>query len=243
MKSAERRGVPFGRRYSRRLLGLLILGMLHVTFAFVGDILIIYALVGALLYAFKGKTVKSLMRWGIGLLILQIIIVLLLAGALYAGEIYAPEEMAKDVAESTAGLPVYYAVYGQGSLLDVMAFRWKDWAGYLAFAGPIQVPGILAFFILGLALVKSDLIANPSASIWSKARRIAFPIGLVLSGFAAYLMGQPTPYYQANRSLLWRLFSWAHPSLHLAIWAGLRNGLQVLTAPLGRLSPAPGRPL
>jgi len=188
MKSAERRGLPFGRRYIRRLIGLILLGVFHVTFAFVGDVLIIYAILGVILYAFRAKTVKSLLRWGIALLILQILIILFFAGALYAGETYAPEEIARDLARSAERLPDYFEIYGQGSFSEIVAFRWNDWLGYLIFAGPIQMPGILAFFVLGLALVKSDLIANPSAPIWSTARRFALPVGLMISAFAAYRM-------------------------------------------------------
>ena len=188
MQSAHRRGLPFGRRYTRRLIGLLILGILHVSFAFVGDVLIIYAVMGAILYAFKDKVVKSLVRLGFVLIALQITIVLLFAGALYMGEVYAPDDMAKSIAEMEAGFPAYYEIYGQGSLPEIMAHRWKDWVGYLFFAGPTQMPGILAFFILGLAMVKSGIISDPSAPIWSKARRIALPIGLGISAFAAYLM-------------------------------------------------------
>ena len=185
MQSAERRNIALGRRYSRRLIGLFILGVLHVTFAFTGDILIIYAVLGALLYLFKNKPVKSLLRWGIGLIILQILIVLSFAGILYLGETFAPEDMAKAVAESDAGLAEYFAVYGKGSLPEIMVFRWKDWLGYLAFGGTMQIPGILAFFLLGLAMVKSGIISDPSAEIWSKARRFAFPVGIVISLIAA----------------------------------------------------------
>ena len=185
MQSAERRNQPFGRRYTRRLLGLLILGILHVSFAFVGDILIVYAVLGALLYLFRNKPVKSLLRWGISLIILQILIVLIFAGALYMGETYAPEEIAKAAAATQAGLPEYYSVYGEGTLPEIMAFRWKDWLGYLAFAGTMQIPGVFAFFCLGLAMVKSGIISDPSAPIWSKARRLAFPIGIAISLIAA----------------------------------------------------------
>ncbi|MEP3655204.1 MAG: DUF418 domain-containing protein [Litorimonas sp.] len=187
MQSAERRGLPFGRRYIRRLLGLLILGVLHVTFAFTGDVLIVYALMGAILYAFRNKPVKSLLRWGIALIILQILIVLAFAGALYAGETYAPDEMAKSVTEMKANFPKYYAIFGEGGFSEIARQRWTDWVGYLAFAGPTQMPGILAFFILGLALVKSGAIANPNAGLWKKARWVALPIGLLISLFAAYL--------------------------------------------------------
>lgn len=187
MQSAEKRGIPFGRRYVRRLLGLLILGALHVTFAFTGDVLVVYAIMGVILYAFRHKPVKSLLRWGIALIILQILVVLAFAGALYAGETFAPDEMAKSVTEMKANFPKYYTIFSEGSFSEIARQRWTDWVGYLAFAGPTQMPGILAFFILGLALVKSGAIANPNAGIWKKARRIALPIGLLISLFAAYL--------------------------------------------------------
>ncbi len=188
IKSAERRGLPFGRRYMRRLLGLLILGILHVTFAFVGDVLIIYAVMGAILYSFKDRPVKSLLRWSIFLIILQILIILGFASALYAGETYAPEEMAESIAKITANFPEYHAVYSEGSFGEISRQRWIDWVGYLFFAGPTQMPGILGFFVLGFAMVKSGIISDPSAPIWSKARRFAFPIGLLISLYAAYLI-------------------------------------------------------
>jgi len=167
IQSAARRKIPLRGRYLRRLIGLFILGVLHVTFAFV--------------YAFKNKPVKSLLRWGIALLILQVLIVLLATAALYLGETFAPEDMAKAAAQSQAGLPEYYRVYGSGSLPEIMAFRWKDWVGYLVVAGTMQIPGVLAYFLLGFAIVKSGIISNPAAPIWSKARRIALPIGIAIS--------------------------------------------------------------
>lgn len=187
MQSAQRRELPFGRRYIRRLLGLLILGALHVTFAFIGDVLIVYAVIGAILYAFKDKSVKSLMRWGITLLILQISLILGLAGALYAGEVYAPDDMAKSLSAMEASFPTYHAIYGDGNFAQITSQRWKDWVGYLAFSGPTQMPGILAFFVFGLAMVKSGIVADPRAEMWSKARRMAFPIGVAISVYAAYL--------------------------------------------------------
>jgi len=188
MKSAERRGLPFGRRYSRRLFGLLILGILHVTFAFVGDILIIYAIMGALLYLFRNKPTKSLLKWSVSLIIIQILIIMLGTIALYLGEVYDPEGLAEMDAEARASLPLYYEIYGSGTLGEVIGLRWREWTEYLFYAGPIQMPGVLAFFMLGLALVKSDVIANPQAPLWSKARRLAFPIGLTLSLIAAGLL-------------------------------------------------------
>ena len=188
IKSAKRRGLPFGRRYSRRLLGLFILGMFHVTFAFVGDILIIYAIMGAFLYLFRNRPTKSLIRWSVSLIVIQVLIIMLGAIALYLGEVYDPEGLAEMDAEARAALPLYYEAYGSGTFREVIDLRWHEWTEYLIYAGPIQMPGVLAFFMLGLALVKSDLIANPSAPLWSKARHIALPIGLTLSLIAAGLL-------------------------------------------------------
>ncbi|WP_427452329.1 DUF418 domain-containing protein [Litorimonas sp. WD9-15] len=190
MQSAERRGLKFGRRYTRRILGLLILGILHVTFAFVGDILIIYAIMGAILYAYKDKTVKSLLRWGIVLISLQILLALLAVLFFRGWETHAADEMALTITQIEANFPRYYDIYSNGSFSDVMRQRWIEWVGYLIFAGPTQMPGILGFFVLGLATVKSGIISDPSAAIWSKARRYAFPIGMVISLYAAYLMFQ-----------------------------------------------------
>ena len=190
MISAEQRGLKFGRRYTRRLLGLLILGILHVTFAFVGDILIIYAIMGAILYAYKDKTVKSLLRWGIVLIVLQITLVLLTVLLFRGWESHAPDEMTKTIAQIESNFPKYYDVYSNGRLTDVMGQRWIEWVGYLIFAAPTQMPGILGFFVLGLASVKSGIISNPSAPIWSKARRYAFPLGVAISIYAAFLMMQ-----------------------------------------------------
>jgi uncharacterized protein len=190
MQSAERRGLKFGRRYIRRLLGLLILGVLHVTFAFIGDILIIYAVMGAILYAYKGKTVKSLVRWGVVLILLQIVFVFV-SGLFFQGwETHAPDELVQTIAEIEANFPRYREIYDTGSFTDMMGQRWSEWVGYLVFAAPTQMPGILGFFVLGLASVKSGIISDPLAPIWSKARRYAFPLGITISIYAAYLMMQ-----------------------------------------------------
>ncbi len=188
MMSAERRGLPFGRRYTRRLLGLLILGILHVSFAFVGDILIVYAVLGALLYAFRNKPVKSLVRWGIALIVLQILLTAGFAGAMYAGETFAPGGFTEMHADLEASFPKYHAIYGDGTFIQTLSQRWIDWSGYIFFALPVQGPGVLAFFVLGLAAVKSGVLSDPSAPLWAKARRIYLPIGLTISVFAAYLM-------------------------------------------------------
>ena len=188
MMSAKRQELPFGRRYFRRLLGLFLLGILHVSFAFIGDILIVYAMLGCLLYLFRNKAENSLVRWGIAFVIIQIVISLLFTAAFYAEETFSPEEMAAGFDEMRKAFPRYYEVFGSGSFMETVAERWSGWSGFMSFAMPIQAPGVLGFFLLGLAAVKSGVIADPTAPLWHKARRRYLPLGLLISIVAAYVM-------------------------------------------------------
>lgn len=188
IRSAARRDVPFGRRYSRRLIGLLLLGILHVTFAFAGDILIIYAFLGAVLYLFRNKPVKSLIRWGAVLLVVQVLIAFIAAGSLYAWEAYDPQDMLATADMTREGFDSVYATFRDGRFRDVALFRWREWAVYF-FLGLIgQGPTVLGFFLFGLAAVKSEIISNPTAPIWAKARSVAFPIGVLISVAGAYII-------------------------------------------------------
>lgn len=188
MMSAERRGVAFAPRYFRRLLGLLLLGILHVTVAFVGDILILYAAIGSLLFLFRNTSMKSLMRWAIGFLILQIIIAFAFAGLLFAGEAFDPDAMTTMAEDLTVSMTAGEQVYRDGSFAEVAARRWQEWIEYIIFAGMIQAPGVLSFFLFGLAGVKSGVLKDPKHALWAQSRRVYLPIGLTLSAFGANLI-------------------------------------------------------
>lgn len=188
MMSAERRGVAFAPRYFRRMLGLLLLGILHVSVAFVGDILIIYAVIGSLLFLFRNRSVTALKRWAIGFLVLQILIAFVLAAGLTAGEAFDPGSMETMAEEMSASMKAGEEVFLNGSFSDVVVRRWEEWSVYIIFAGLIQVPGVLSFFLFGLAGVKSGVLQDPNARLWRQSRRLYLPIGLVLSGLGAALI-------------------------------------------------------
>ncbi len=57
MRSAERRGMAFGTLYRNRIIGLAVLGILHGCLFFPGDILLCYAVMGAILYRFESPRV------------------------------------------------------------------------------------------------------------------------------------------------------------------------------------------
>ncbi|MEE4345861.1 MAG: hypothetical protein V2I53_03670, partial [Paracoccaceae bacterium] len=69
MRSAERRKLSFGRLYRNRMIGLAILGIAHGCLFFPGDILVIYAVTGAILYLFRDWPVRRLVIVGAVLLV------------------------------------------------------------------------------------------------------------------------------------------------------------------------------
>ena len=185
--SAQKRKAAFGPRYTRRIIGLLVLGIAHVSFGFIGDILIVYAGFGALLYLFRNLSVKVLKRWAIGLMILQITIAFIAAAAFHAWQTFDPDGFAKDMASTESTLSRYYEVYGSGSFNEIITQRWMDWEGYIVFSLPLQGPFVFAFFIWGLIVVKTGVLTNAKAVIWSKGRRLYLPIGIGLNLIGAYL--------------------------------------------------------
>ncbi|MGB6230202.1 MAG: DUF418 domain-containing protein [Litorimonas sp.] len=201
MMSAERRGTAFGPRYFRRMIGLALIGFLHIAFAFAGDILVIYAVIGSLLFLFRNSSVKALVRWGIGFLVLQFVVVFAGAAAFGAMEAFDPDVAAEVAAKLAATMSGATQVYSSGSFAEVAAFRMREYSDVLAFVAPLQGPGVMAFFLFGLAGVRSGLLQDPDAALWRRARRVYLPLGLVLSGVGAWLMVTSSGFMTARGGL------------------------------------------
>lgn len=194
MMSAERRGVALGPLYFRRMVGLGLLGVLHVTVAFIGDILIVYAIIGSVLFLFRNLSIKALIRWGTGFLVLQMVVAIGLAAAFAAWASFDPDSMAVMSVEMTAVMKASEQVYLTGSFSELITQRWSEWTEYIVFAGVIQGPGVFSFFLFGLAGVKSGVLQDPQAQLWQRSRRVYLPIGVLLSGVgAAILVTSPGP--------------------------------------------------
>lgn len=185
IKSAERRGVGFSGRYWRRIIGLLAFGALNISLFFIGDILVIYAVLGSLLFLFRNSSVKTLKTWGIIIYSIQIVIVCLIALAMYAGATFAPEEMVETYKEFAAMNAADTAAFGGGTLSEAILHRVTVYITSFPMMLMFQGFGAFAFFLFGLAAVRSGVIADPAAPLWKRARRIALPLGLIVSAAGA----------------------------------------------------------
>src|SRR5271166_5693692 len=74
MSRAEARGVRFMGFYPRRLLALAFFGLIHGILIWAGDILLTYALSGAILLLFRKRQQKTLLWWAGSLFALPLIV-------------------------------------------------------------------------------------------------------------------------------------------------------------------------
>lgn len=71
--SAAKQNRPFVPFFTRRMMFLLAIGLLHMIFVWSGDILTLYALIGLLLIVFRNRSNSQLLRWSVFMFSLPIL--------------------------------------------------------------------------------------------------------------------------------------------------------------------------
>lgn len=186
MQSAERKGVGFSGRYWRRILGLLTFGLLNIAFLFQGDILVMYAILGSILFLFRKTSPRLLSGWAIAAYAVQALIVSLIALSMVVGTAFQPDEFAAKIVQMSEDASLAAEAFRTGSFADTIAQRFTDWSSVITFGMLMQGIGAFAFFLFGFSAVKRGTIANPHAPFWGRCRRIFLPIGLIISAAGAW---------------------------------------------------------
>ena len=91
----EKKGLHSTGLHYRRMMWLLIFGLLHAYLLWFGDILVSYALVGMIAYLFRKKTPKTLLIVGISLIVVPFLLSLFFNWSMS----YWPEESIRDTLE------------------------------------------------------------------------------------------------------------------------------------------------
>ncbi len=163
LERASSRGGDAIPTFRRRLVILLVIGLMHALLVWTGDILVAYALTGLILVAFRNHSSPSLARWGLG----GVLFTFLLAWLALAGDEAMPAAYVARMVE----------VYSSGSYLEVMVFRIEEYA--LLFAGVLlQLPQLLALFFVGLWAGRRRLLERPDYSFIRKVMMGTLVIGL-----------------------------------------------------------------
>lgn len=152
---AQERGARFGRFWMRRMGVLLVIGAIHAYLFWVGDILLLYSLLGMLLLLFRNRRPRTLLVWAAVMLLLPLLINGALLGLMrMAGASpEASEMLATTFAEQEAQYRALGAeadqIYATGSFVEVTAQRAREmffmYISWLFFG-----PNVFAMFLLGL---------------------------------------------------------------------------------------------
>ncbi|GIG91081.1 DUF418 domain-containing protein [Plantactinospora endophytica] len=182
-QAAARAGAEFRPRMVRRLLGLLALGAINMVFLMSGDILTVYALLGAVLLAMRGvrdrtALIVAAVLYGYLLLAMGSSILFLDTSSYFdhASQVAAAQETTANLAggfgsvvhEHIAILPLY----GLSQLT-------------------VQGPTTLAMFLLGMVAARRGLLVGLTGrESWLRiVQLVGFPVGIVGGAVYATLGG------------------------------------------------------
>ena len=185
LASAARTETNATARYYRRMIGLLALGLIHVIFLFLGDILVTYAILGSLLYFCRNGKPKTLIIWGLVLIAIQTALMMLGAGAMAMMEGItdpaARRMMDDQMAEQREAFLAIDAIFADGSFLQIAAARASLIPTLLPTVMMVQGISAFGFFLIGLGFFKLGLLSQPDHKFWKTSLFVLLPIGLILS--------------------------------------------------------------
>ncbi len=166
MGRVQARGGHFVSLYARRLLVLLVIGLIHAFFIWIGDILTLYALLGFVLLLFRKAQPRTLLIWAGVFWILPLLLNFGTAGLMALGRsvpdgaaqidaIFA-EQSALFQSDAARAL----AVYGGGSWMEITAQRALDMQ-FIAYGNLLGLaPNVLAMFLVGMYFGKRQIFQN-----------------------------------------------------------------------------------
>ena len=182
MSRAEARGVRFMGFYPRRLLALAFFGVIHGLVIWGGDILLTYALSGAILLLFRKRQQKTLLWWAAGLFSLPIVISSVFLGLYYSR--FRPHWMDPKPPD----VKKFYAIiniYAHGTVREIMAQNWVEWKQQL----PFELFAIYAaaLFLLGMWVWRAGIVQrlDEYKPVLKRVCAWCIPVGLAINIYVA----------------------------------------------------------
>lgn len=187
MQSAVKRGDYFTPRYLRRMLGLVLIGLLHAILVFSGDILVLYGVLGALLWYLRNQSPNVLIKtalWMLPLSLLSFIIFSVSVEIAIVKNAAILDELTVDI---------------QSGFFDAAKTRFSIWPAMFLYVLFLQGALVFAAFAVGLAAAKTDFFTDNSSGLrWLKKYlpllvTIAIPLNLL---FGAVMAGFVPEHYE-----------------------------------------------
>lgn len=200
MERIEARGRRFAPFYTRRLLALLVIGVVHAFLIWPGDILIIYALLGFPLLLFRKARPRTLLIWAVILIALPLLFYGAATGLVALGSM-TPEgaqqiQLGFDQAGKgyRADLARASQVYPAGNFIEITNQRIADYLSMGLTSIFVLGFNILAMFLIGAWFGKRRIFANLDAHRPFFRRLLLWGVIIGLTGNAIYatlIMGVP----------------------------------------------------
>ncbi|MGG4581396.1 DUF418 domain-containing protein [Alcaligenes sp. Me129] len=173
-RSAQRAGVPLSSRYFRRMLGLAVLGCLHATLVFTGDILLLYSVLGVLIWPLRKLSPRGLIKVALLMVLVEIVSLALIAYLLAGSE---------DIA------PVYSL---GGAFSEATLARISEWPESFVFLFLYQGPLAFGAMLMGLAAAKSNFFEahSPGQQKLGRALPWLLPLALAINFFGASMSNE-----------------------------------------------------
>jgi uncharacterized protein len=182
MSRAEARGVRFLGFYPRRLLALALFGLIHGLLIWAGDILLTYALSGAILLLFRTRQQKTLLWWAGGLFTLPIVIGSTIL-TLYFTRFRQPWMQPKP--PDMKKIHDVIAIYAHGTVRQILAQNWVEWKEEL----PLTLFAIyaVALFLLGMWVWRAGIVQrlDEYRPVLKRVCAWCIPVGLILNIYFA----------------------------------------------------------
>lgn len=160
-------------RFRRRLLALGGFGAVHAVFAFLGDILLLYAVIGtSMLWLVRWRD-RSLLAFGVALLLGWLALLGVLGVSL---ETLEPASSVSVLSELDHAL-------ASGSFVDAARARLHAWPQALLFLGVLNGPAVWAMFAFGTVAGRHRLLAEPDRhrGFWQGSAVLGTLVGLPLA--------------------------------------------------------------
>src|SRR6185436_4564126 len=182
----EERGDEHASLFKRRLLWLLIIGLLHAYLLWAGDILSIYALTGFLLILFRRKSNRSLLKWAFALMVVPILTYILLFVLFVA--FVSPEALAKmDAAQMEFWAGSIRKVQQSSYLEIITGYNLNYIVGrYASLILEMRLPKILAMFLLGFYAYRRGFFQHLASHKQFVRRVLVYALVLGVAGNAAF---------------------------------------------------------
>jgi uncharacterized protein len=184
MSRAEARGARFMGFYPRRLLALALFGLIHGLLIWAGDILLTYALSGAILLLFRKRQQKTLLWWAGSLFALPIV-----ASSVFLTLYFSRWHRAwmDPKPPDMKHLHAVINIYAHGTVRQILAQNWVEWKQML----PTELFAIYAtgLFLLGMWVWRAGIIQRLAEyrPVLKRVCAWCIPAGLVISSYVAIM--------------------------------------------------------